>query len=138
MILSNYIFYYVPLYNLSETSNLIVFQNEAMTGTHTQNPIYSRITMALMEDTGWYLPNYNMADDFKWGRNLGCDFALRSCLEWMETRQKIGQSIHPFCNKVKRDPLETECTDDRSSVALCNLVQHDNLLPAKFQVRVWL
>ena len=106
-----------------------------MTGTHTQNPIYSRITMALMEDTGWYLPNYNMADDFKWGRKLGCDFALRSCLEWMETRQKKGQSIHPFCNKVKRDPLETECTDDRSSVALCNLVQHDNLLPAKFQVR---
>lgn len=110
-----------------------LFENEAMTGTHTQNPIYSRITMALMEDTGWYLPNYNMADDFKWGRKLGCDFALRSCLEWMETRQKKGQSIHPFCNKVKRDPLETECTDDRSSVALCNLVQHDNLLPAKFQ-----
>ena len=90
--------------------------------------------MALMEDTGWYLPNYNMADDFKWGRNLGCDFTFASCLEWMETRQKRGQSIHPFCNKVKRDPLETECTDDRSSVALCNLVQHDNLLPAKFQV----
>lgn len=49
-----------------------LFENEAMTGTHTQvgiindhqknmivdliifqNPIYSRITMALMEDTGW-------------------------------------------------------------------------------------
>ena len=67
-----------------------------MTGTHTQNPIYSRITMALMEDTGWYLPNYNMADDFKWGRKLGCDFALRSCLEWMETRQKKGQSFLGF------------------------------------------
>jgi leishmanolysin-like peptidase len=46
-------------------------QNEAMTGTHTQNPIYSRITMALMEDTGWYLPNYEMADELKWGRQLG-------------------------------------------------------------------
>jgi hypothetical protein len=48
-----------------------------MTGTHTQNPIYSRITMALMEDTGWYLPNYDMADQLKWGRGLGCEFALR-------------------------------------------------------------
>ena len=112
-----------------------IFQNEAMTGTHTQNPIYSRITMALMEDTGWYLPNYDMADDFKWGRNLSCAFALNSCLEWMETRQSQGLSIHPYCNKVKRDPLETECTDDRSSVALCNLVQHNNLLPSYFQVR---
>ena len=106
-----------------------------MTGTHTQNPIYSRITFALMEDTGWYLPNYDMADNFKWGRNLSCNFALNSCLEWMETRQSQGLSIHPYCNKVKRDPLETECTDDRSSVALCNLVQHTNVLPPHFQVR---
>ena len=106
-----------------------------MTGTHTQNPIYSRITMALMEDTGWYLPNYDMADNFKWGRNLSCSFALNSCLDWMETRHAKGLSIHPYCNKVKRDPLETECTDDRSSVALCNLVQHSNLLPPIFQVR---
>ena len=47
------------------------FQNEAMTGTHTQNPIYSRITMALMEDTGWYMPNYELADELKWGSQLG-------------------------------------------------------------------
>ena len=105
-----------------------------MTGTHTQNPIYSRITLALMEDTGWYKPNYELADELKWGRGLGCDFALRSCMEWMERRRNEGKSIHPFCNKVKRDPLETECTDDRSSVALCNLVQHDNELPSNFQV----
>jgi len=45
-----------------------------------------------------------------------------------------GLSIHPFCNKVKKDPLETECTDDRSSVALCNLVEHTGYLPEKYQV----
>jgi leishmanolysin-like peptidase len=55
-------------------------------------------------------------------------------MDWMDRREARGQSIHPFCNKVKRDPLETECTDDRSSVALCNLVKHGNELPAHFQV----
>lgn len=110
-----------------------LFENEAMTGTHTQNPIYSRITMALMEDTGWYLPNYDMAEPLKWGAGLGCDFALKSCKEWMDTRMKENRSIHPYCNKVKRDPLETECTEDRSSVALCNLVNHGNVLPAHLQ-----
>jgi len=110
-----------------------LFENEAMTGTHTQNPIYSRITMALMEDTGWYLPNYDLAEDLKWGKDLGCDFALKSCKEWMEKRVSLGKSIHPFCNKVKRDPLETECTEDRSSVALCNLVHHGHMLPPPFQ-----
>ena len=60
------------------------FENEAMTGTHTQNPVYSRITLALMEDTGWYKANMELAQSLSWGRNLGCDFAQRSCMEWME------------------------------------------------------
>ena len=45
-----------------------------------------------------------------------------------------GRSIHPFCNKVKRDPLQTECTDDRSSVALCNLIEYPQPLPKQYQV----
>ena len=78
--------------------------------------------------------------------------------DWMESRRQQGKSIHPYCNKVKRDPLETECTEDRcdtylhisthiytylhtylqtylhrSSVALCNLVHHGHLLPPPFQ-----
>jgi leishmanolysin-like peptidase len=87
-----------------------LFENEAMTGTHTQNPIYSRITMALMEDTGWYLPNYALAEELAWGRGLGCDFALKSCKDWMETRQQKGLSIHPYCNKVTRPALHSMMT----------------------------
>lgn len=105
-----------------------------MTGTHTQNPVYSRLTLALMEDTGWYKANYSLAQDLSWGKNLGCDFVMKSCKQWMDMKRSKGQSIHPFCNKVKRDPLETECTDDRSSVALCNLVEHVQPLPNFYQV----
>lgn len=105
-----------------------------MTGTHTQNPVYSRLTLALMEDTGWYKANYSLAQDLSWGKNLGCDFVTKSCKQWMDMKRSKGQSIHPFCNKVKRDPLETECTDDRSSVALCNLVEHVQPLPNFYQV----
>ncbi|CAK9806829.1 Leishmanolysin-like peptidase [Anthophora quadrimaculata] len=112
-----------------------VFENEAMTGTHTQNPVYSRITLALMEDTGWYSANYSMAQELGWGRNLGCDFAMKSCKEWISSKSSrlSGKSIHPFCNKVKQDPLQTECTDDRSSVALCNLIKYQQALPKKYQ-----
>lgn len=110
-----------------------IFENEAMTGTHTQNPVYSRITLALMEDTGWYLPNYNEAQPLKWGHNLGCDFALKSCKEWIDTRRARNVTIHPFCDKVKKDPLETECTESRDSVALCNLVDHGEELDQMFQ-----
>lgn len=44
-----------------------------------------------------------------------------------------GRTIHPFCSKVKRDPLQTECTDDRNSVALCNLIRHSHPLPKMYQ-----
>lgn len=63
-------------------------QNEAMTGTHTQSPVFSRITLALMEDSGWYKANYSMASDLKWGKNLGCDFAMRSCKDWIHLNRK--------------------------------------------------
>lgn len=36
-----------------------IFENEAMAGTHTQNPVYSRVTLALLEDSGWYDPDYS-------------------------------------------------------------------------------
>lgn len=58
-----------------------------MTGTHTQNPVYSRLTLALMEDTGWYKANYSMAQDLSWGKNLGCDFVMKSCKQWMDVKR---------------------------------------------------
>lgn len=110
-----------------------VFENEAMTGAHTQNPIFSRITLALMEDTGWYIANYSMAEEMSWGRNLGCDFVLKSCKDWISQKSARGFSIHPFCNKVKQEPLQTECTEDRTSVAVCNLVKYEQELPQLYQ-----
>uniref|UniRef100_A0A3B4HBH0 Leishmanolysin-like peptidase n=1 Tax=Pundamilia nyererei TaxID=303518 RepID=A0A3B4HBH0_9CICH len=32
-----------------------LLENEAMTGSHTQNRVFSRLTLAIMEDSGWYL-----------------------------------------------------------------------------------
>ncbi|KAI4464429.1 leishmanolysin-like peptidase [Holotrichia oblita] len=110
-----------------------VFENEAMTGTHTQNSVITNITLALMEDTGWYKPNYYMAEPLVWGKDFGCDFVMKSCKDWMMNKRAKGESIHPFCDKVKRDPLQTECSEDRSSVALCNLVKHDDVLPELYQ-----
>lgn len=62
-----------------------ILENEAMTGTHTQSPIFSRITLALMEDSGWYKPNYSMAQPLSWGRNLGCSFVMKSCKDWISS-----------------------------------------------------
>jgi leishmanolysin-like peptidase len=59
-----------------------------MTGSHTQNRVFSRLTLALMEDTGWYHADYSHAQRLDWGRGLGCDFVMKSCKFWMDKQKQ--------------------------------------------------
>lgn len=110
-----------------------LFENEAMTGTYTQNPVFSRITLALMEDTGWYKANYSMAQDLDWGKNLGCVFSKASCKTWMESRMRKGNSVNPYCFTVKQSPLRMRCTHSKLSVGLCNLKKYRTNIPVEYQ-----
>lgn len=110
-----------------------IFENEAMTGTYTQNSVISRITLALMEDTGWYKANYSNAGDYEWGKGLGCEFVEKSCYHWISTRLGRNLSIYPYCRRVKRGELWTDCTHNRHAVALCNLVEYTTALPLQYQ-----
>ena len=65
-----------------------IFENEAMTGVHTQDPVYSKITLALLEDSGWYRPDYQAATTLAFGHRLGCDFAKKSCKSWLDQARK--------------------------------------------------
>ncbi|XP_041371859.1 leishmanolysin-like peptidase [Gigantopelta aegis] len=110
-----------------------IFENEAMTGTYTQNSVISRITLAMMEDTGWYKANYERAELYEWAKNLGCDFVRKSCYDWIEMKQKRGEDIYPYCERVKRGQLWTDCSNNRHSVALCNLVEYTKPLEPGYQ-----
>ncbi|CAH0757706.1 unnamed protein product [Diatraea saccharalis] len=110
-----------------------VFENEAMTGTHTQNSVFSRVTFALLEDTGWYRAEYSRADPLHWGRGRGCSFAMQSCKHWMHDHTYRRKNPAPFCQRIKGSPLRTECSPHRSAVVLCNLVRHDTILPRQYQ-----
>lgn len=63
-----------------------ILQTESMNGMLTPARVFSRISLALMEDTGWYIPDYEMADKLNWGKDLGCDFVQKSCKNWIDTR----------------------------------------------------
>lgn len=109
-----------------------LFENEAMTGTHTQNSIYSKLTLAILHDTGWYIPDYSRAEQLEWGKGLGCNFAKKSCKSWIDERRAMKLSIRPFCDKPKGDLLQISCTDDKNSKAVCNMKSFDRPLPAMY------
>ena len=111
-----------------------VFENEAMTGIFTNNPVFSRVTLALMEDTGWYRANYEMAENLDWGRNSGCIFAQNSCKAWMDYQMKNNDSISPYCTQLPfNSHTLTGCTHNYHGVGICNLVKYKTPLPIAYQ-----
>uniref|UniRef100_A0A3B3ZIF2 Leishmanolysin-like peptidase n=1 Tax=Periophthalmus magnuspinnatus TaxID=409849 RepID=A0A3B3ZIF2_9GOBI len=109
-----------------------LLENEAMTGSHTQNRVFSRLTLALMEDSGWYRANYSLAQRLDWGRGLGCDFVMKSCKFWMDN-QRERHSVTPFCDTVRASPLQLTCRQDQLAVAVCNLQKYPQELPQEYQ-----
>jgi hypothetical protein len=51
-----------------------LFGNEMMTASGSENSILSSITLGLLEDSGWYKVDYNMAGNLVWGKGQGCAF----------------------------------------------------------------
>ncbi|XP_033069153.1 leishmanolysin-like peptidase isoform X3 [Trachypithecus francoisi] len=110
-----------------------LLENEAMTGSHTQNRVLSRITLALMEDTGWYKANYSMAEKLDWGRGMGCDFVRKSCKFWIDQQRQKRQMLSPYCDTLRSNPLQLTCRQDQRAVAVCNLQKFPNPLPQEYQ-----
>ena len=62
-----------------------------MTATDMHEAKFSKITLALLEDSGWYKPNYTLADYFAYGKDRGCDFITNNC--------KSNTKYPEFCHK---------------------------------------
>ncbi|XP_015685752.1 leishmanolysin-like peptidase, partial [Protobothrops mucrosquamatus] len=111
-----------------------LLENEAMTGSQTQNRVFSRITLALMEDTGWYQANYSMAEKLEWGRGKGCDFVMKSCKFWINQQRRKKEPVAPYCDTLRSNPLQLTCRQDQRAVAVCNLQKFSQQLPQEYQV----
>lgn len=94
-----------------------IFMNELMTSSQVWSSSFlSRVTLALFEDSGWYLPNYNMADTpaigVHWGYQQGCRFALGKCIS-----EGIPEFPRFWCNQDQ----SRHCSLDRRSESWCVL-----------------
>ncbi|KAL5961561.1 Leishmanolysin-like peptidase [Taenia solium] len=102
-----------------------ILGNELMTATYTNVFRLSNLTLAFLEDTGWYLPNYSLAEHLAWGANRGCIFSTESCYSYMLDQLAKGADSAPFCLAPQDKHLADlfVCTPGRRSFGYCNLVQ---------------
>ena len=52
---------------------------EAMTSGLIYQQSYSEFSLAMLEATGWYVPDYAYVDPYWFGQGQGCDFLTKSC-----------------------------------------------------------
>eukprot|EP01017_Pseudomicrothorax_dubius_P035857 TRINITY_DN5081_c0_g1_i15.p1 TRINITY_DN5081_c0_g1~~TRINITY_DN5081_c0_g1_i15.p1 ORF type:complete len:423 (+),score=46.14 TRINITY_DN5081_c0_g1_i15:242-1510(+) len=87
-----------------------VFFNELMTASLTESSVFSKLTLALFESSGWYRVDYSKTDALVWGKNAGCSFLNDACI-------KENKSILPgyFCTERG----EQGCSFQYKSRAVC-------------------
>jgi len=52
-----------------------------MTSSDTPNPAFSKFTMALLKDSGWYDVDFEKAENFLFGWKEGCGFLSEDCYD---------------------------------------------------------
>ena len=99
-----------------------VFMDEFMTGVASERPVLSAVTLALLEDSGWYYPNYSMAEHLAWGYKKGCPFVTNRC----STGWPTGEGY--FCSVQG----EAGCSYDRTAIGSCEF-RSWSTIPTKYQ-----
>ncbi|CAA0831586.1 Unknown protein, partial [Striga hermonthica] len=93
-----------------------LLMNEIMTGSVDTRSVVSRMTLALLEDSGWYRANYSSADHLEWGHHQGTEFVTSPCNQWKG-------AYH--CNSTQL----SGCTYNREAEGYCPIMSYSGDLP---------
>ena len=100
-----------------------LFYPEAMSGviSPTTN-ILSSLTLALMEDSGWYKGNYTMTRMSPWGLGAGCAFVEQPCLTTREGLDPIIPDYAKgfFCNQDG----DRSCSSEHTHKMACSVINY--------------
>ena len=85
--------------------------NELMTSQMTGKPVFSQFTLALMQDSGWYMVDMTKAEPLTWGKGQGCSFYDYSC----------DTKYPEFCKAPLSSNISTSyyCSTDYTSINYC-------------------
>jgi len=107
------------------------FYPEALTSVMSPTTnVHSPLTLALMEDSGWYVANYTNAKILPWGHGVGCNFLSRKCL----TIDGAGQTRIPdhgkgyFCNSRSA----RGCSPGQTHKMACTLLDYSLYYPPAY------
>lgn len=101
-----------------------LMNGEFMTGGLYHELAISEITLAFLEDSGFYQSNYFTGGLFRFGKNAGCSFMNKPCLV---------NGRNNFLNEYCDEQGYTGCTSSSLERGMCYIYDHGYDLPAEYQ-----
>ena len=99
-------------------------QGELMISEDYSEVVLSDMTLAFLEDLGYYQVNYFTGGLFRFGKNQGCSFLEKECVY-------SGGTL--FSNEFCVQPNEAFCTGSHTSKGSCYIARYNSNLPKSFQ-----
>ena len=97
-----------------------------------QEQVISEITLALLEDLGFYKVNYYTGGLMRYGKNKGCQFLDKDCIE-----NKNEAVISSFPNEFCSPTSYSTCSSGRLSRGYCYAKEDDDLVDP-YILRNWI
>eukprot|EP00594_Rhizosolenia_setigera_P015309 CAMPEP_0178975142 /NCGR_PEP_ID=MMETSP0789-20121207/22953_1 /TAXON_ID=3005 /ORGANISM="Rhizosolenia setigera, Strain CCMP 1694" /LENGTH=719 /DNA_ID=CAMNT_0020663765 /DNA_START=409 /DNA_END=2568 /DNA_ORIENTATION=+ len=89
----------------------------------TEQNSLSPLTVALLEDTGWFYGNYSVTSVSTFGLGAGCDFVEQDCID--SQKMQVPESSRGFfCDQVgslRQEVFVNRCTPTHLATGFCDL-----------------
>ena len=93
-----------------------ILLGEYMNGyAYTEEQVISEFTLAVLEDSGYYKPNYYTGGLMRFGKNKGCDFVQKKCID--KTNHKTDEKFENefYDNITYQNNIDPSCSSGRQS-----------------------
>ncbi len=105
-----------------------IMLGDYMISTDYPEIVISEISLALLEDTGWYYVNYYTGGLFRYGKGLGCDFLNNKCVY-----SDSSYYITPFGREFCVEKNEKICSAGNIDRGECYIRNYDSEIESEYQ-----
>lgn len=92
---------------------------------------YTAMTIAAMEDLGYYKVSYDKAEYMGWGNQAGCTMLTEKCISDRTSVTSTTPSV--FCSESSSSSSKKYCTRDRLRIGRCYVTTYNMYLPTYMQ-----
>ncbi|GMF89020.1 unnamed protein product [Phytophthora fragariaefolia] len=97
-----------------------IFEPEYMTPVDSFRNVFSALTLAFFEDSGWYRANLSTAERLHFGENRGCVFATEKCID---PATGISIASDHYCTNNDAE----SCSVDARSRSVCSVLTGEDI-----------